>query len=57
MNNYKNTIPVRPVIVTAVVENANVLDAAIYVPPTSGYAKLPRMPDGDKHLAAPRERR
>ena len=57
MKNYKNTIPACPVIVTAVVENANVLAAAICAPPTSSYAKLPRLPDGDKHLAAPRERR
>ena len=57
MKNYKNIITVCPVVVTAVVENANVLAAAICAPPTSSYAKLPRLPDGDKHLATSRERR
>lgn len=54
MKNHKNTIPVRPVIVIAIVENVNSLTAAICAPPTSSYAKLPRLPD-DEHLAAPRE--
>lgn len=57
MKNHKNTTPICPVIVAAVVENVNALTAAIYVPTTACYAKLPRMPDGVKHLATPGERR
>lgn len=57
MKNHKNAISVRSAIVIAVVENVNALTAAIYAPPTASYKKLPRMPDDDKHLAAPRERR
>ena len=56
MKNHKNTTPICPVIAAAVVENVNTLTAAIYVPPSSCYAKLPRLPDGGKRLAAPRER-
>ena len=57
MKNHKNTTPICPVIVAAVVENVNTLTAAIYVPTTACYAKLPRMPDGVKHLVTPGERR
>lgn len=56
MKNHKNTTPNYPVIVNAVVENVNTITAAIHVPPSSCYAKLPRLPDGEKRLAAPRER-
>ena len=57
MKNHKNTATVRPVIAPAVVENVNTLVAAIFVPPSYCYAKLPRMPDGDECLVVPRERR
>ena len=57
MKNHKNTAPVHPVIAASVVENANALTAAIFVPPTACYAKLSRLPDDDKYLVVPRERR
>lgn len=45
---------VRPVNTIAdVVENVNALVAAIYAPPTSSYAKLPRQPDDDECLTIP----
>lgn len=57
MKNHKNIIPVSSVTVISVVENANTLAAAVYIPPSSCYAKLPRLPDGDKSKAMSRERR
>lgn len=57
MKNHKNITPVSAVIVVSVVENANALAAAVYVPPTSCYAKLPRLPDDDKIKIMSKERR
>lgn len=56
MKNHMNTISVSTVIVISVVENVNAMAAAIYAPPTSSYAKLPRLPDGDESKVMSSER-
>lgn len=53
MKNRMNIIFVRLVTSVAVVKNVDALAVEIYVPPTSSYAKLPRLPDGDEGLTIP----
>ena len=57
MKNRMTIISVCPVISIVVLEHVNALVAAIFVPPTACYAKLPRLPDDDKYLVVTRERR
>lgn len=57
MKNRNTTNIARIANITTVLEYVNALTAAICVPPTASYTKLPRLPDGDEPVVVPRERR
>lgn len=57
MKNRMTIISACPVNSIVVLESIKAQTATICASPSSCYAKLPRLPDGDEHLATPRERR